>query len=230
MSVRLKNGTTVEDPRLDRLPQFDDRSKRYGVRAVVVGKKLRTRGWSVRHWLDQQQEGACVSFAWHHEALALPRRAKFSSDDEATLRARERYRVMQTLDEWPGEAYEGTSVLAGAKVMQQLGYFSEYRWAFNLTDLILAVGYEGPVVMGTDWYEGMYSPDAAGYLHASGDLVGGHAWLISSVSIGHNRATIWNSWGQGWGNNGRAFISFDDLEVLMAADGECCVPVNRQVV
>lgn len=230
MTVLLKNGTTVEDPRLDRLPEFDERSKNWPIRAAVVGAQLRGYGWSVRHWLDQHQEGACVSFAWHHEALALPKRAKFADDDEATLRARERYRVMQTMDEWPGEDYEGTSVLAGAKVMQSLGYFTEYRWAFTLTDLLLAVGYEGPVVMGTDWYEGMYRPDSQGYLHPEGEVVGGHAWLISSVSMHYKRVTMWNSWGADWGMNGRAYLDFADLEKLLLSGGECCVPANRQVV
>lgn len=230
--MRLKGGHETQDPRLDRVPQWDEANRQYPLRAVVPSTQLpaRGRGWSVKHWLDQGQEGACVSFAWHHEALALPKRAVFGDDAEATTRARERYRVMQTVDEWPGEDYEGTSVLAGAKVMQQLGYFDEYRWAFSVEDIILALVHEGPVVLGVDWYEGMYDPDDRGFLNITGSKVGGHAILCSSVSMSARRFTLWNSWGQGWGMNGRAYVRFEDMQALLNMGGEACVPVGRRVV
>jgi hypothetical protein len=63
--------------------------------------------------LDQGKEGACVGFAWSHELAAYPVRVEV--DDEF---ARSKiYAEAQKIDEWPGEAYHGTSVLAGAKVV-----------------------------------------------------------------------------------------------------------------
>lgn len=227
---QLRGGYTAEDPRLDRVPQYDERSREFPISAVVEGKTPRSRGWSVRHWLDQQQEGACVSFAWHHEALALPKRARFASDDEAEAYARGRYHEMQQVDEWAGEDYEGTSCLAGAKVMQGIGYYDAYHWAFSLEDIILAIGYEGPVVMASNWYRGMYAPNAAGYLRPEGDIVGGHCYLLSSVSASYRRVTVWNSWGKDWGREGRAYIDFDDLDMLLHNQGEACLPIGRHAV
>jgi len=137
---------------------------------------------------------------------------------------------MQRADQWAGEDYEGTSVLAGAKIMKSFGYFDEYRWAFNLKDALLAVAYEGPIVIGVNWYEGMYDPSPKGYLKVEGENVGGHAILVSSVSVTLRRVTVWNSWGRSWGDEGRAFLTWDALERLLDEDGDACVPVGRHVV
>jgi hypothetical protein len=227
--TKMRDGTEVLDPRLGRLRSFDPRSRGFGIAERVEDKPIRTRGWSVRHWLNQQTEGACVSFAWHHEALAVPARAVFPSDEAAEQEAFFRYNLMKHVDEWPGVDYDGTSVLAGAKVMRSVGYFDEYRWAFSLDDVLRALSNEGPVVLGTNWYEGMFDPDADGYLRVEGELAGGHAYLLSSHSVGHQRVTVWNSWGRDWGRTGRGYISYDDLERLLHEQGEACIPMGRHV-
>lgn len=236
MTVKLKDGTTTEDSRLGRLVQYDDRSLDFPLASHVRGLDFPTRGrgWSVRHWLNQYSEGACVSFAWHHEALAVPARALYHStlaDRDINPIASSRYREMQKIDQWPGEDYEGTSVIAGAKLMQGYGYFDSYRWCFTLRDIIMAVAYEGPVVMGTNWYEGMYDPDEEGFLRPQeGEMVGGHSWIIPSFSVKNRTVNIWNSWGESWGNRARAKITWDDLEFLLLNDGEGCVPIDRHSV
>jgi len=227
----MRDGTVVDDQRLGRLKSFDERSRAYGIRELHEGKPVIGKGWSVAHWLDQGYTSECVSYSWHHEALALPARAIFDSDYAAEAAADRRFHEMQLIDEWPGEDPDGgTSVLAGAKVMRKHGYFDSYRWAFGLKDILLALSYEGPVVMGTDWYEDMYQPDTHGYVHPTGDNAGGHAYLLSSVSTYYRRVTIWNSWGRGWGMQGRAYLRWNDLERLLYDGGEACVPIGRHVV
>jgi hypothetical protein len=230
MTYRMRDGSEVEDPRLGRLVQFDERSRGFGIAARVSDLPIKPKGWSVRWWLDQRREGACVSFAQHHDAVASPARSYFPSVAVAERLAMERYQEMKRIDPWPGEDYDGTSVLAGAKVMQSLGYFKEYRWAFSLDDVLRALSNEGPVILGTNWYEGMYDVDAEGYVHPTGEVVGGHSFLLSSVSPGYKRVRIWNSWGADWGFNGRANLSFDSLEQLLHESGEALVPVDRQIV
>ena len=216
----------MADSRLDRRVQFDERSRAFPVRAAIpIRFQRRPRGytWSVSPCLDQGSEGACVGFAWAHELAARP--AVNSVD---AIFAREQiYKAAQAIDEWPGESYEGTSVLAGAKVVKAAGYMTEYRWCFSLEDLILAVGYAGPVVLGLNWYSGMMYPASNGFIRPDGQVEGGHAICCFGVSPKQRFFRLHNSWGPGWGQNGNCLISFEALERLLHEAGEACVPIGR---
>lgn len=207
----------------DRLPSVDERNADYPLRTLTATKRLRSYTWRCNTWLDQGSEGACVGFAWAHDLAARPQE-KTNVDNQF---ARGVYRNAQQLDEWPGENYEGTSVLAGAKVCQSLGHFTEYRWATSFDDLIIGVGYFGPAVLGVNWYSGMFNTDHNGFIHPTGDILGGHAILMHAVHVPTRTAVLHNSWGQDWGRNGRAFIRFEDLNQLLVEDGEACIPVKR---
>lgn len=74
--MQLRDGSTVEDPRLDRLVQFDERSRGYGIVPLLEAQdktqpRSYTWGCDIRT-LDQGREGACVGFAWAGEAAARP--------------------------------------------------------------------------------------------------------------------------------------------------------------
>lgn len=224
----LRDGSVTDDVRLGRVKQFDERSRGYAIAPHVEDKPMVSKSWPVRHWLDQMQTPHCVSFAWHHELMAPPKRVRFESDAKAEDVANARYFDMQKLDNWAGEDYDGTSVLAGAKLMRKLGFIGEYRWAFTLKEALLAVAYEGPLVIGINWHEAMYEPDAKGFLRDTGDSVGGHALLVSSVSVAYQRVTVWNSWGRSWGRDGRAHLAWDAFGRLLADDGDACVPMGRR--
>ncbi len=220
--MKLKGGFTTQDRRLDRVPQPDPRNTLFPIRTLVADLPFRSYTWRVETWLDQGQQGRCVGFAWAHELAARPV-VEAVSDVYADVI----YRIAQRTDEWPGEDYEGTSVIAGAKACQDLGHFLQYRWAFDLADLRRTLGYKGPAVLGINWYEDMFEPDADGFIHATGPLMGGHAILAFSVSERLQRITLHNSWGRDWGMDGNAYVSFDDMAALLAADGEACIPVER---
>lgn len=221
--IQLNGGFVAEDPRLDRLPSFDPRSMDYPIRATTEEKKERSYTWSCYEYLDQGQEGACVGFSIGHEIAARPVAVKGMTATTASSI----YLAARYVDEWPGENYSGTSVLAGFKAAKALGYFSEYRWAFGLKDLVLAVGYKGPAVLGINWYEGMFNTDSEGYLHVTGDIAGGHAILCNGVDVKKKRFRLHNSWGYDWGMKGDAYISFADVERLLHESGDACVPVKR---
>lgn len=217
----------MTDPRLDRLQEFDERSRAYPVRELLTTeqqRKPRSYTWRLAERLDQGSEGACVGFAWAHEAAARPAVIRGLAEADA----REVYRRAQQLDAWPGENYSGTSVIAGAKACQERGWLTEYRWAFGIDDLELAVGYKGPAVLGLDWHAGMLRPDANGRIHPSGPVVGGHAIVCVGVNVKHQTFRLVNSWGAGWGFVGSCYILREDLARLLDADGEACVPVVRK--
>ncbi len=231
MDIELKGGFETSDPRLDRIPQYDSRNRNFLAVRTLEAKKPRSYTWSCSIHLDQGFEGACVGFSFAHDAIARPVRL-FGIDQTY---ARERiYWQAQREDDWEGGSYpmadpfyEGTSVLAGAKAAQALGLFANYEWAYNVDDLILAVGYKGPAILGLNWHEGMFDPDESGFLRPTGQVAGGHAIMVNKVSLKERYFGLHNSWGLDWGQGGNAKINFDDMSVLLASQGEACVPIKR---
>ncbi len=210
---------------LGRHPEFDPRSRAFPVTAVIEAKRPRSYTWAGGPVLNQGREGACVGFAWAGELAARPVVVQGITDQTG----RTFYRRAQQLDEWEGEepTYAGTSVLAGAKAVLEAGHIKEYRWAFGVDDLALAVGYAGPAVIGIDWHESMYRPDANGFIYPTGPIVGGHAILVRGYNVRLGRFLLRNSWGPTWGMAGDCFISYSDLGALLANRGDACVPVKR---
>lgn len=227
--IQLRGGYRTSDRRLDRIPQFDPRSRSFGAAAVLpVHRDPKTTMWVCAGVLDQGEEGACVGFSWTHELIAEPYPTEGLTNDNA----REIYNLAKTLDDTPGEDYEGTAVLAGAKAVKQKGYMDEYRWALSFDEVLLALSYRGPVVFGINWYESMYEPSNA-TVAISGNVAGGHAILGRGVNMERQAIVLHNSWGSSWGGGpdldpGDAYLSFDDLKRLLAEDGECCVPTVRE--
>lgn len=229
--IPLRNNSITYDPRLTRIKQFDYRSRAFPITATITATKPRSYTWACSAHLDQGSEGACVGFGWSHELIAKPAVAKNITDKFAKEKI---YWEAQKIDEWSGGSYpgakpqyEGTSVLAGAKVVKSLGYIKEYRWAFGLDDLIMAVGYKGPAVLGLDWYEGMYDTDMLGFIKPTGYNVGGHCILAKGVNIKSEYFLLHNSWGPQWGVGGDAKISFDNMDLLLRQGGEACIPTVR---
>jgi len=223
---------------LDWRPVYDKRSKRYAIRSMLPEVQNKTFTlWKTGEILDQGSEGACVGFGWTAEALAGPVQVDLSKIDGSVPKspesfARHVYYEAKKIDEWPGEEYSGTSVLAGAKVLSRLGILHEYRWAFSVNDIIGTVMSHGPVVLGINWYQGMYSaPD--GKLEIYGNHVGGHCIVVVGYNPNsekfNNKETVilQNSWGLGWGINGIADMTVENRNRLIGEGGEACVPIIR---
>ena len=220
-------------PGFGRRVEFDQRSRDYPIRALLSTKqasKPRSYTWRNSIRLDQGNEGSCVGHAWAHEAAAKPVPVPSITHNVALSI----YYRAQDLDEYtdtPPE--EGSSVLAGAKASQEMGYLGSYRWAFGLDDLILAVGYKGPAILGINWYDDMMDVDKKGYVHVSGGIAGGHAILCNRVNVTDRFFGLSNSWGDQWGTHdqwglgGTCRVSFHDMERLLAEDGEACIPIQR---
>ena len=173
----------------------------------------------------------CVGFSMAHELVARP---VCIPGLDAAFAKQQVYWEAQKIDPWAGGSYpgadpqyEGTSVLAGIKILRKLGYIDEYRWAFGLEDLALAVGYCGPAILGIPWYSGMSTVMPCGHIHVTGQVVGGHAILCKGVSAKRRTFTLHNSWGASWGNGGDALISWDEMDQLLHEQGEAVIPLKR---
>ena len=213
---------------LDRKVYYDPRSLNYRIAALAselsVPSEPVSRRWRTPIVLDQGQEGACVGFAWTGWAgsMSKPWKPTLRNLDAFAL-----YHRAQSLDEWPGEGYEGSSTLGGARASDELGRVSSYHWATTIEEILLAVGHIGPVVVGINWYDGMYEPHDD-ELKVEGALAGGHDILINAVDVKKERLRFHNSWGHGWGVNGEAWMSFADVERLVITEkGDCCLPVKK---
>lgn len=176
-------------------------------------------GW----WGDQGATPRCVAYSLVHwlEDGPVGQTGPVPTVDPAAL-----YHEAQVADEYPGENYDGTSVRGGAKALQTRGYIESYYWAKSIDEITQALLTIGPIVMGTDWYEGMMAPDAYGRIHRSGVVLGGHAYIVNGCNTKTGFYRIKNSWGRAWGVDGRVWISKADLAALLSAEGEAMLAVE----
>jgi len=229
---------------LGRYQEFDERSRKFRAIVGVEDLPLQNKIWTVPVWNDQGQEGACVGFGWGHELAAQP--APYMTDYDFSMKI---YHRAQQLDQWFGEDYEGTSVLAGAKAVRELTtptgqpLIEGYSWAFGTEELCRSLAFKGPVVFGCDWYEGMWDTDENAYIHKTGGRVGGHCVCLNRVVLKKIDATkplLWNnvnmetsfvrgrnSWSRDWGYYGNFRLSLVDLDALVKDGADACIPYGR---
>lgn len=238
----LRDGSTTSDPRLDRLVDYDEASRAFGI-AAVVPQAVASRSWLLppANRLNQGQQGSCVGHGWTHELLSAPSPIRGVDHDYAVGL----YYDAQRTDRWAGgeypgasPRYSGTSNLAGAKVAKARGFIDEYRWCFSIDDVMRALSHEGPVVAATSWRSSMWETRPSGLIESvdSSDE-GGHCYLLRGLTLkpslkGESKLgpviRITNSWGPGWGILGEAFIRVEDFEKLLHAQGDACVPMGRK--
>lgn len=222
--IKLKGGFTTTDIKLDRVPEFDERSRQYQIATKIeqhfgARPPIRSYNWFPGVTLDQGNDGACVGFSTSHRLAGYP--VQVPNVDNTF--ARNIYFEAQKVDEWPGgeypgatPVYSGTSVLAGMKVAKTQGYISEYRWigagsGKPMEDVVDTLGWVGGIVFGIDWYNSMYTPRPSGLIEVdfNSGIAGGHAiyafgmWcnavLPGEGSAPMNLVVFQQSWGTTWG-------------------------------
>lgn len=211
----------------------DERSANYRFTAPLVTRSVTHPDYSPIS--DQGQLGGCVGWTDLDfiNTVVMSRSRKFVCGNQRYLvnaKGVEFYHLSTLADEWLDEEYPpsdtGSSVLAGAKVLKQLHFVDRYEWATTFNDFLAAVQRQ-PVMVGTTWTQGMFDPDSKGVIRPTGDLAGGHAYMIRGVDYQKGQVRMRNHWTRDWGINGEAFIKFDDMKWLLDQQGECLVPIPR---
>lgn len=175
--------------------------------------------------LDQGNTGTCVEHGWRHWGMAAP---IVSTRKLALIPRYGLYREMIGVDEWTDNDNDtalqmGTSVRAGAKVFQQRGFLTTYGWAFRADPAIDWLCEHGPLVIGINFYGGMFTPDKEGFIRPTGSIEGGHCMCLLGWSEKRGAVYGTNSWGVDWGPlKGRFWMAGEDFERLLREDGECC--------
>lgn len=177
-----------------------------------------------REAVDQGNTPRCVGYSarnWLQNSLVMTRIGDGPSGDLI-------YAEAQKIDGWP-MPHDGSSVRAGAKVLQTIGYIQSYVWADSIDTIKIYILQNGPVIIGSNWTANMMQPDNNNFVHATGNVVGGHAFCLVGYSSKLTAFRILNSWGRGWGNQGRAWISEQDMASLFSNQAEACAAIQTAV-
>ncbi len=221
-----------EQAGLGRLVRKDERDNKHLLPRRAEAKHVNSRYWTAKPALDQGATSQCVGYSGYQWLTAFP------VSNKPPFTPTDLYHEAQKQDEWDGENYEGSSVRGCFKALKDKGYVSEYLWADSVDAIVDHLLTVGPVVMGTNWLEGMFMADKDGYIDdIGGKVAGGHAYCL----IGANRTRrkgdgtrgavrVLNSWGVGWQSKGKAWISLAALDELLHQDGEACTATELRVV
>lgn len=180
--------------------------------------------------LDQGQSPECTGFGSSHELALGP--VQVGGIDAAYAHAR--YARNVAVDRAAGRNFDGgATVGATMTAAKQDNLVTGYKWNLGVADTADAVASAGPVCLGTDWRDGMFTP-TGGQLQATGASVGGHFWVLAARVWAHPTwgPGFWmvNSWGR-WGvgvpqlglTTGCAYVTDDTLGVLLADSGESVI-------
>jgi hypothetical protein len=106
--------------------------------------------------------------------------------------------------------------------MRTRGRLAAFAFARTTAEIDDWINTQGPIVVGTTWTNDMFAPDADGYVKPTGGFAGGHCYLMLDRIDAEDAYLFQNSWGGGWGLDGRFKIKRSDFDGLLQDQGEAC--------
>ncbi|MDJ1180451.1 C1 family peptidase [Roseofilum sp. BLCC_M91] len=233
----LKAVDRILDTRPDTL---DFRDKLYEATLVEVPARIDLEEymkWNIPI-LDQGREGACTGFALATVAHYLLTK-RYGLKNLTQVSPWMLYAMAKRYDEWPGEDYEGSSARGAMKAWHKHGVCSDRIWTHrsgkvkrdlndsqasdaaqrplgayyrvNHKDLVAmhsAIAEVGVLYATGLVHEGWEQIGSDGVIPLKKTIRGGHAFAL----VGYDERGFWfqNSWGNSWGKNGFALITYDD--------------------
>ena len=206
----------------------DPRSKNFRAFSLIpkTDASIKDKVWRRGQAYDQGYTSTCVAQTGKGMLNSLPMSSQIDYDERSKYDIWKFYYGAQGLDEWPGEDYDGTSALGLCKFLTQVGLIKEYRWCFDLYDVLLSICHTGPVGLGVWWYSGMFETNSEGFIEPTGVREGGHEVELIGVDISEKCVIGMNSWGAGWGYKGRFKLSWGHLDRLLHEEGDAFVIIR----
>lgn len=171
--------------------------------------------------LNQGSTGHCCGFSRASYGINLPVHVNYTDEDGHRF-----YYQCKEIDGDPGKE-NGSSIRSVAKSLKADHRIEAYAFAPDMATIKYWLLNRGPMIVGTVWLMNMFTPRLDNTLDVTGDIAGGHAYLINEWTK-DNFIGIQNSWGPTWGINGKAYISAEDFERLFKFDGEALAAVELE--
>lgn len=219
---------------LGRQVEHDPRSLDYPISAdLLPAKPATTRHARQIPILDQGQVGSCtgndatgrVGTDPNYSPIPDSNKYKPSATDADADETEARdvvYHMATQLDNVPGTypgQDTGSTGLAAAKAVSKLGLISGYQHGFDLDTALRALSVM-PLGIGAAWKTGQDTPDSSGLVHYTGSVRGGHQFTADEIIVEKKLVGFSNSWGLGFGVDGRFYMSWDDFGAMLDNDGD----------
>jgi hypothetical protein len=220
---------------LGRHVHHDSRSLLYPYRESGAALKdtLLTRHVGI---LDQGSVGSCTGNAETGALGTDPLYGGLSSAQQAKLSeklALALYSAAEVIDNdgpYPPND-NGSTGLSVCKAAKNAGLISGYVHCLSLASVLDAISAGSPVIIGSNWYDSMDTPDSSGLVTISADaqVRGGHEYLARGIDTERKLVFLDNSWGTSYGVKGSFSYSWDTLQRLLSeqGDGTVSVPLSQ---
>lgn len=124
---------------------------------------------------------------------------------------------------------QGATPRSLMKALKNRGRLSAYAVTYSVDTVKTWLDQKGSVIFGTNWYKGMFTPDANGYISPTGGLAGGHCYIASDHFRNEGAIGFLNSWGEDWGLGGRCKMKYADVATLLNQQGEAWTAVELPI-
>jgi hypothetical protein len=207
-------------PRLGRIYVPHEGNAAYGLRSITREEAPeRTVPWGIGQFRNQGDYPKCVAFTIREWLDAEPNLdPDHDSPDTDTL-----YALAQRFDGIPGP-HDGSNSNGAMKGLQTLGLVDSYHWAQAVDEAIHYLRTTGPLCVGSNWRQGMFTPDSNGFIQAVGPVEGGHEYLCYWFDTAEDAFWCQQSWGVEWNPAfpGRFKIKRADVDKLWGEGMDFC--------
>ena len=170
--------------------------------------------------INQGGEGTCVAHAATNLLLAGPSPHKTYPDFQTEEKAHQFARKLYLEASGDITYQQGMYPRDACAELLERGLISSYWKVEQVEDITSALLSFGPVMITVPWYSSMYNV-AGGYIkvNLSSTHVGYHEIAVTGVDMAPDNGVvpfvrIQNSWGNGWGTNGTAKLTVENLRLL----------------